>query len=155
MQSDTSSLDLSSKRIFYKYTINSQEIPTPFSGYTYDPENPGTKLRLTKDDILKLEKTYTSDPSKLLVELKVIAVVEGIMPSEVASCSYEVREGQKPIRVEQSFEQITRPRQMDQVSSQDHVFLSGSVLVSGGSDHGVSSVTSSPGLGGGEGFFNF
>ena len=60
---------------------------------TFDPENPGTKLRLTKDDILKLDKTYTSDPNKLLVELKVIAVVEGIMPSEVASCSYEVREG--------------------------------------------------------------
>ena len=68
------------------FTLNQPEIPTPFSGQGLLDQG-GARIKLSKE--------LLGDDCKV-VELKVIAVTEGKMPSEVAYRKYEIREGMPP-----------------------------------------------------------
>jgi hypothetical protein len=83
-QNFTTGKDAANKQINFFYTLNKDEIPTPFSGEFY---HQGAKLHLTKE-VIGAETTQ--------VELKVIAVQEGTLPSEVAYRCYKVKEGVSP-----------------------------------------------------------
>lgn len=72
-------------------------IPTPFQGILYDY---GAKIKLTRE--------LVKDLGTNTVELKVIAVVEGMIPSEVSSHIYEVQENLRPILVQPAHEIMTR-----------------------------------------------
>ena len=78
----------SNKPIFFKFTINQEEIPTLFTGFQYVQ---GTRITLSK--------ALIGDATK--VDLKVVAIQEGRIPSEVAYQTYEMKEGLHPIPVEE------------------------------------------------------
>jgi hypothetical protein len=63
------------KQIIFRYTINIDEIPMPFSGEYYDSS---CKIKLTKEFIHSFCKGSTR------IDFKVIAVTMGAIPSEVA-----------------------------------------------------------------------
>lgn len=120
------------KQINYFYTLNKDEIPTPFSNTYY---HPGAKLTLSKE-LLGNDVTQ--------VELKVIAVQEGVFPSEVAYKCYKIKEGAKLHKVEPN-RLIIRPdalleskRSLD--SFDNHLFAPGIAK------SGQNSVSSSPNL---------
>jgi len=64
--------------------MNKEEIPTPFAGFRPDPTGQ-----------ILLSKEFIGADCKV-VELKVIAVTEGKLPSEVAYKRYEIKEGMAP-----------------------------------------------------------
>lgn len=72
------------KQVSFVYTINKEEIPTPFSGFRSDPTG---RILLSKELI---------GADCKVVELKVIAVKEGRLPSEVAYRRYEINESLQP-----------------------------------------------------------
>ena len=119
-------------------------IPTPFQGQLYDY---GAKIRLTREFVEAQESTT--------IELKVIGVVEGMIPSEVSSHTFEVKEGVKPVLVQPAHEMVTRAcniGEADEAAFQN-AGLNFDVLQSGGS-YKSEHVESSPDMQGGN-FFEF
>jgi hypothetical protein len=118
-------------QINFFYTLNKDEIPTPFSGTYY---HPGAKLTLNKELL----------GAAVQVELKVIAVQEGTLPSEVAYRCYKVKEGAKLIKVEPN-RLIIRPDALLEskrsIDSFDHHLFAPGIAKSG-----QNSVSSSPNL---------
>ena len=68
------------------FTLNKGEIPTPFSG-EFQLDKGGAVITLTRERI---------GADCKVVELKVIAITEGKLPSEVAYRKYEINERLQP-----------------------------------------------------------
>lgn len=80
------------------YTLNKPEIPTPFSGeFLFDQG--GARIKITQDLI---------GPDCKSIDLKVIAVSDGKMPSEIVFKRFEVREGVPVVPIQQQEEMIER-----------------------------------------------
>ena len=120
--------------VFLKYTLNTNEIPGPLF-HKSDGEyfNPEVKLRLTRE-LLKGQKHAT---------FKVIAVVDGKMPSEIAQKTYILNENLQPIPIEKE-DYIKKADLLNHDTGIDMRgldFKQNEVLLSGG---GRRSVTASP-----------
>ena len=92
--------DKPAKQINLVFTLNKDEIPTPFSGTFY---HPGAGLKLTKELVGDADK----------VELKVIAVQEGSLPSEVAYKCFRIKEGTRLHIVAQTHDAMLDKKRSD------------------------------------------
>ena len=124
-------------QIKFHFTLNKDEVPTPFSGEFYD-----------KNRKIVLSKELLGEDCKI-VEIKVIAIQDKKLPSEVAYKRYELNERLQPKEIGRDEEGIIAANPLDIIgqanSSADLLrqFSSGTaVLQSGGAD----SVQSSPDL---------
>jgi len=116
------------------FTINKEEIPTPFEG----------QILNDKDARITLSKELIGADCKF-VEIKVIAVTQEKLPSEVAYKRYEIREGLNPKPIQQEEDRIIAPSGLQNVTSSgnpDEMHKSVLDQFKGG---GTDSVSSSPG----------
>ena len=122
--------------VFLKYTLNSNQIPGPLN-YKSDGEffRPEEKLKLTRE-LLKGQKHAT---------FKVIAVVEGKLPSEIAQKTFIIKENLPPTPIEkEDFIKPAGPSNSDTgIILKGLTFTRPDIFVSGG---GRGSVTASPSL---------
>lgn len=70
-------------KIRFNYTLNKEDIPTPYQGQPYDISIPSLQIKLTKEVL---------GPGVNKAELKVIGFREGKMPSLVATRTYILKE---------------------------------------------------------------
>lgn len=84
----------------FNYTLNKEEIPTPYQGESYDPDHV-RKIILSKELL---------GPNCDKAELKVIGFVEGRLPSLVAVKTYQLRADKPTIDLQEKAQHIVRPQ---------------------------------------------
>ena len=77
--------------IRFNYTLNKEEIPTPYQGQLYDSKYDQFKIILSRELL---------GPNIDKVELKVIGFIEGHMPSLVATKTFKLRNDISPINLQ-------------------------------------------------------
>ena len=122
--------DASQKPMIYKYTLNKEEIPTPFQGEFYDPSN-GLSLLLTRELL---------GPNCSKAEVKVIGFRVGQLPSFVAVKTFKMVPGKELIDLKDGELGMMRPtfdlKNVTLVSNLSEMFQQ--------NNGGTSSITSSP-----------